>query len=182
MDDKTNAQTLGKRAIVESLDREFARLHAKSCAVIEKTPVDILYAVPAQTELSSSNSRLNAISSVGESVLRCAAAIEQTFGGITANLWDDPFEWTLPEYLSTPAKVSNHLAEVEATRKRAFSSFADDACLLKRVAVPSGETRPLIDLLLETLLRAADYQAQALFALKTLSGGGSVSLKVSDKL
>jgi len=179
MDDKRNAQTLGRREIVESLDREFARLHAKSCAVIESTPVDILYVVPAHTGISSSTSRLSSSPSglttplsVGESVLRCAAAIEQTFGGITSNLWDDPFEWTLPEYLSTPAKVNNHLADVEATRKRAFSSFADDACLLKRVAVPSGETRPLIDLLLETLLRAADFQAQALFALKTLSGIG----------
>jgi hypothetical protein len=62
------------------------------------------------------------------------------------------------------------LAEVEATRKRGFSSFADDACLLKHIAVPSGETRPLIDLLSETLLRAADHQAQALVALKSLSG------------
>ena len=170
MDDKINAQTLGGREIVESLDREFARLHAKSCAVIERTAVEILYAVPAHAELTSSNSDLNAVSSVGESVLRCAAAIEQTFGGITANLWDDPFEWTLPEYLSTPGKVKEHLAEVEVTRQRAFSSFADDACLLKRVAVPSGETQPLIDLLLETLLRAAVYQAQALLALNTLSG------------
>jgi hypothetical protein len=163
MDDKINAQTLGGREIVESLDREFARLHAKSCAVIAKTPVDILYGVPATAGVTSSNS------SVGESVLRCAAAIEQTFGGITANLWDDPFEWTLPEYLSTPGKVNEYLVDVEVTRQRAFSSFADDACLLKHVAVPSGETRPLIDLLLETLLRAADYQGQALFALNTLS-------------
>ena len=170
MNDNGNAQTLGGREIVESLDREFARLHAKSCALIEKTPAAKLYAAPAQAELSSSNSDLKPISSVGESVLRCAAAIEQTFGGITANLWDDPFEWTLPEYLSTPGKVNQHLADVEVMRQRAFSSFADDACLLKRVAVPSGETRLLIDLLLETLLRATDYQAQALFALNTLSG------------
>lgn len=175
MEDKRNAQTLGGREIVESLDREFARLYAKSCAVIESTPVDNLYVVPAHTAINSSTSRLSSslpgpttALSVGESVLRCAAAIEQTFGGITSNLWDDPFEWTLPEYLSTPVKVSNHLAEVEATRKRAFSSFADDACLLKRVAVPSGETRLLINLLLETLLRATDYQAQARFALNTL--------------
>jgi hypothetical protein len=169
MDDKRDAQTLGGREIVESLDREFARLHAQSCAVIEKTPVDILYAIPVRAKLSFSNSGLDGIVSVGESVLRCAAVIEQTFGGITSNLWDDPFEWTLPEYLSTPGRVNEHLAEVEETRKRAFSSFADDACLLKRVAVPSGETRPLIDLLLETLLRAADYQARAQFALNNLS-------------
>ncbi|HEY8186565.1 MAG TPA: hypothetical protein VIF64_10865 [Pyrinomonadaceae bacterium] len=170
MEDKRNAQTLGGREIVESLDREFARLYAQSCAVIEKTPVDTLYAVPVPAELGHSGPGADPISSVGENVLRCAAAVEQTFGGITSNLWDDPFEWTLPEYLSTPDRVNEHLREVEETRKRAFSSFTDDACLLKRVAVPSGETRPLIDLLLETLLRAADYQARAQFALNSLSG------------
>ena len=162
MDDKVNAQTLGSHETVNSLDREFARLHLSSCGVIENTAVEILYTVPAPT-------RVGSLRSVGESVLRYAAAIEQTFGGITANLWDDPFEWTLPEHLSTPDKVADYLAEVEKTRKRAFSSFVDDACLLKHVALPTGETRPLIGLLLETLVRAADYQAQALMALKILS-------------
>ena len=167
MDDKTNAQTLGKRDIVASLDREFSRLHFSACAVIEQTPIDILYAIPAQTSLRSASRQLP---SIGESVLRGAAAIEQTFGGITANLWDDPFEWTLPEYLSTPAKIREHLGEVEATRQRAFASFADDGCLLKHVAVPSGGTRPLIDLLLEALLNASSFQIQALVVLKILSG------------
>ncbi len=163
MDDKTNAQTLGKREIVESLDREFVRLHLRSCAVIESTPGDILYSI---TTSKASGSR----PSVAENVLRCAAAIEQTFGGITSNLWDDPFEWTLPEYLSTPAKVIEHLGEVEETRKRAFSSFADDTCLLKQVATPSGKTQPLVELLLETLVRAAQHQGQAVVTLKFLSG------------
>ena len=170
MDDTRNVQTLCGREIIESLDREFARLHEKSCAVVAKTPVDSLYTVATPAALTSLNSGAEPISSVGENVLRCAAAIEQTFGGITSNLWDDPFEWTLPEYLSTPARVTEHLAEVEATRKRAFTSFTEDACLLKGVAVPSGETRLLIDLLLETLLRAAESQARARFALNTLSG------------
>lgn len=163
MDDKISAQTLGKRGMVESLDQEFARLHSRSCAIIEKTPANLLYAVTAKTGIDS-------LSSVGESVLRCAAAIEQTFGGITANLWDDPFEWTLPEYLTTPAKIAEHLGEVESTRKRAFSSFDDDSCLLKHVATTANETQPLIDLLLATLVRAADYQGQALATLKMLSG------------
>jgi hypothetical protein len=169
MDDKTKAQTPGKREIVERLDREFARLHSSACAVIGNLPVSILYA-PTQTALSSSASSANSVLSVGESILRSTAAIEQTFGGITSNLWDDPFEWTLPEYLSTPDKVKVHLVEVEETRKRAFSSFDDDACLLQGIAMPSGETQPLIALLLETLVRAVDYQAQALVALKILSG------------
>jgi len=102
----------------------------------------------------SLSASLGLAASVGESILRCAGAIEQTFGGITANLWDDPFEWTLPEHLSTPDRINEHLAEVEATRRCAFSSFGDDASLLKHVVVPSGESRPLIDLLRETLRRA----------------------------
>lgn len=172
MDDIRNAQTLGKRELVESLDREFARLYVNSCAVIEQTSVALLYTAPVQTS-STSDSRPPA--SIGDSVLRSAAVIEQTFGGITANLWDDPFEWTLPEYLCTPELVKEHLGEVEETRKRAFSSFADDDCLQKQVAVPSGGTRPLVDLLSETLVRAAAYNADALNALK-LSGIGPVGL------
>lgn len=163
MDDKTNAQTLGKRKIVESLDREFARLHSRSCEMTKNTPDEILYLVTTLTGRRP-------LPSVGESLLRCAAAVEQTFGGITSNLWDDPFEWTLPEYLTTPAKVIEHLVEVETTRQRAFSSFDDDSCLLKQVATPTGETRPLIELLLETLVRAARYQGQGVVLLKSLSG------------
>jgi len=163
MGEKTNAQTLGRRQIVESLDREFARLHWRSCAVIENAPDDLLYSVTASTGADQ-------LPSVGENILRSAAAVEQTFGGITSNLWDDPFEWTLPEYLSTSAKVIEHLADVEAVRKRAFSSFPDDECLLKDVAMPSGETRPLVELLLGTLVRAADYQGRAVAALGTGAG------------
>ena len=163
MNESINTPTPGGREIVQSLDREFARLHSRSCALIDNTPGEILYSLPTSKETGS-------LPSVGESLLRCAAAVEQTFGGITSNLWDDPFEWTLPEYLTTPAKVVEHLAEVEATRQRAFSSFADDACLLKHVATPSGNPRPLVELLLETLVRAAGYQGRAVVALKFLSG------------
>ena len=166
MVDKTNAQTLGKRDIVTSLDREFSRLHQQACALVSASSIDVLYAVPDQTGSSATPQ----LPGIGASILGAAAAVEQTFGGITANLWDDPFEWTLPEYLSTPAKVIEHLGEVEATRQRAFASFTEDVCLLKNIALPSGGTRPLIDLLLETLLKAASFQGQALITLKILSG------------
>ena len=146
-----NAQTPGKRPIVESLDRAFARLHLELAELIRKTPADLLYA-----ETSSSSST----NSIASAVLRSAGVIEQTFGGITANLWDDPFEWTLPEFLSTPEKLLGYLSEVEATRGRAFLSFADDDCLLQLIATPSG-TRPMVDLLLETLTRAAAYHGAA---------------------
>ena len=92
-----NAQTPGKRPIVESLDRAFARLYLELAELIRETPADQLY---AGTSSSSSTD------SIASGVLRSAGVIEQTFGGITANLWDDPFEWTLPEYLSTPKSCS----------------------------------------------------------------------------
>ena len=98
--------------------------------------------------------------------------VEQTFGGVTANLWDDPFEWTLPEHLSTPTKVREHLAEVESLRARAFTSFVDDSCLVQHIATPSHDTQSLLNLLLTTLLRATSYQAQAQLVLKTLSRNG----------
>lgn len=160
MDLQPDAHSLDKRHVVESLDREFARLHLQSCTLIENTPAEVLY---RETEGLASTS-------VGASVLRYAATIEQTFGGITANLWDDPFEWTLPEHLSTPAKVIEHLNEVEATRARAFTSFPDDACLLKHIALSSGETQQLIKAIQETLARAGMYLAQAAATLKLLSG------------
>ncbi|HUS09593.1 MAG TPA: hypothetical protein VMZ30_03930, partial [Pyrinomonadaceae bacterium] len=130
MNKTENAQTLDGRAIIESLDREFARLYVESCALIEITADVDLYALIEPTDTTRSASVPIQLTS-GESVLRATAAIEQTFGGITANLWDDPFEWTLPEYLATPARVLVYLREVEETRKRAFSSFTDDGCLLK---------------------------------------------------
>lgn len=167
MAEETNAHTLGNSEILELLDREFACLYFNACTVIDHTSIDLLYSLPPQT---SSNPATDQLPSIGESVLRSAATIEQAFGGITASLWDDPFEWTLPEYLSTPTKVKEHLDEVEATRKRAFSSFPDDSCLLKHIALPSGETRPLIELLLKTLVGAAQHHDRALSALQALSG------------
>ena len=108
--------------------------------------------------------------SIGEQILRSGAAFEQTFGGLTSNLWDDPFEWTLPETLSTSDRVIDHLSEIDALRQTFFRSIADDEALSKYVSVPSGEPKALIDLLLETLLRASDYRGRAVATLKILSG------------
>jgi hypothetical protein len=172
MDDNMNAQTEGKREIIESLDREFARLHVNSCSAVERLSADLLYTLP-QPSTSVAAASSSSIHSVGESILRSAAVVERTFGGITANLWDDPFEWTLPEYLSTPQSIRAHLEEVEATRQRAFESFTEDDCLLKQIAIPSGEPQALVGLLLETLVRAVEMQSQALVVLKIFSGIGA---------
>ena len=95
-----------------------------------------------------------------ENVVRSAAVIEQMCGGLTANLWDDPFEWTLPETLSNPDLVIEYLDEVDLARQRTFSSI-DDAALAKLISVPSGESRLLISMLLETLVRASEFRGRA---------------------
>jgi hypothetical protein len=149
------------RIVIASLDREFARLHSNYCSLIRATPEEDLYRQPQRSS--------GALSSLAENVLRGAAVVEQSFGGITANLWDHPFEWTLPENLSTAARLVEYLAEVEATRQRAFASFARDEDLSKEIMVPGARTRALIELLIETLVQSAVFYGQAIGTLNLLN-------------
>ena len=96
-----------------------------------------------------------------ENLVRSAAAVEQMCGGLTANLWDDPFEWSLPETLYNPDRVIEYLDEVDLARQRTFNSI-DDGALTKLISVPSGESRLLINLLLETLVKASEFRGRAL--------------------
>ena len=89
-------------------------------------------------------------------------------GGITARLWDDPFEWTLPEELSTKAKIREHFDVVEASLLRAFAHLKDDSDLEKLIPAPE-ELQPLravirdaLALSTEHLERAADLAARDL--------------------
>lgn len=136
------------REIVDHLDHEFATLIDSLKNLVRSVPQALLYRNPPAV-------------SIGENILRSAAAVEQTCGGLTANLWDDPFEWTLPEALSSSDLFIEYLSEVDVTRERAFSSILDDSALTKYISVPSGEPRPLISLLLETLVSASDYRGRA---------------------
>ena len=148
------------RELISSFNEQFARLHHRSAGLIKKLSPNGLYARPqCRTTPTSSLS-------CGEYVLRSAAAVEQTFGGISVNLWDDPFEWTLPETLASADKVIEYLNEVEATRNRGLALFKDDEELLKEIVAPSGNTL-LVSLLLDTLVRAAHYlgAAEATFVL-----------------
>src|SRR5919205_1426614 len=108
--------------LVRGLDEQFARLHGRSVALVRAVPAERLYWQPAR----EAGARSFPVYSCGEHLLRSAAAVEQTFGGITVNLWDDPFEWTLPETLNTPQLVVEYLNEVELTRRRGFALFRGD--------------------------------------------------------
>ena len=149
--------------LISSFDERFAALHARSQTLIEAVPEEKLYWQPRQS------SGAFPVYSCGEHILRSGAAVEQAFGGITANLWDDPFEWTLPESLMTPESVAEYLNEVEATRRRGFAQFRSDDDLAKTIAVPSGEMRTLCALLLETLERASHHQGRAFATFRLFS-------------
>jgi len=130
-------------------DHEFLRLQLRWRELIQAIEPSKIYKRTSVHELS-----------LGEQIVRSAGAVEQTFDGITANLWDDPFEWTLPENLATREKLLEYFDEVEATRQRGFGLFKDDLDLLKKVMTPSGQMH-LASLLLDTLVRARNHQVRA---------------------
>lgn len=147
------------REIVQQVDRQFGGLINSLKDLASSVPASLLYRNPPAV-------------SIGETILRSAAVIEQTCGGITSNLWDDPFEWTLPETLSNGDLIVDYLSEVDRLRQRAFNSIADDSALKKYVATPSGE-QPLLGLLLQTLLQAGDQRGRAVATIKILSDEGT---------
>jgi hypothetical protein len=130
-------------------DGEFLRLQSEWRELFKAIEPQKIYQRLSARELS-----------FGEHVVRSAGTVEQTFDGITANLWDDPFEWTLPENLTTAEKVLEYFDEVEATRQRGFELFKDDKDLMKEVMTPSGRMH-LASLLLDTLVRARHHLLSA---------------------
>ena len=106
--------------------------------------------------------------SCGEYILRSAAMVEKTFGGITTRLWDDPFEWTLPEKLSDRESIIRYLDEVEETRKNGFSFFTSDADLKKELPAPE-KLRSIIQILLDTLAMANHFQGRAFAVFQMIS-------------
>jgi hypothetical protein len=108
--------------------------------------------------------------SCGEFILRSAASVEQAIGGITTRLWDDPFEWTLPEELSSPDKVIGYLEEVEAARIKGFEFISSDDDLLRSVPSPK-DLRSLFDILLDSVCRGEHYQGRAFAVYRMFSDG-----------
>lgn len=141
------------RIILTTYEAQFAALHTRHAALLAHLPAEKLYWQPRQATTLP-------VYSCGEYLLRSAGAVEQLFGGLTAQLWDDPFEWTLPEALPTAARVSEYLQETEATRQRGFALLTTDDALTKEVMTPWG-VRTVAALLLQTIARAAYYEGCA---------------------
>jgi len=142
------------RQLVDYLDEEFTRLINQLKQLVNSITPEVLYRRPPTV-------------TIGENLLRSAAVLEQTFGGLTANLWDDPFEWTLPETLSTAELVNEYLSEVDVARQRALRSIANDNDLKRNISGPWDEPRPLFAVLLATLVKANNYHGRAVATLKT---------------
>jgi hypothetical protein len=140
--------------ILEAFDRRFRDIDRRSRALLKATEDADLFRRPRDIPQTF------AMFSIGEYILRSAGTIEQTFGGITTRLWDDPFEWTLPEKLNSVGNVLEYLDEVEEIRRKGFGFFVSDVDLTKQV--PAPETlRPIFEILLDAQGRAEHYQGRA---------------------
>ena len=150
------------KSFINEFNEQFAGLHRRSCDIIGKIPPEKIYWQPREIEKDFP------VNSCGEYILRSAGKIEQTFGGITVKLWDDPFEWTLPEALSTNEKILEYLAEVEETRLRGFSLFQSDDDLKRQLPAPE-KLKTIFNLLVETIAYAENFQGRAIAIFKLFS-------------
>ncbi len=147
---------------IENFNARFADLHRRSAELINLTTNEKLFWKPRDLGQTMT------MFSVGEYVLRSAGKIEQTFGGITTRLWDDPFEWTLPEKLSTVELITEYLAEVEATRLNGFALFKSDEDLRRQIPAPV-KMKTIFEVLLETVARAEHFQGRAFAVFQMFS-------------
>lgn len=150
------------KTLIETFDRQFIALYRRSGEIIGKTPPEKLYWQPREREA------LFPVNSCGEYILRSAGAVEQTFGGLTTKLWDDPFEWTLPEALYSNELILHYLEEVEATRRKGFALLQSDEDLRREIPAPE-KLKTIFALLLETLARAENFQGRAIGVFKQFS-------------
>ncbi len=148
--------------LIDSFDRQFLLIHTRSFELIKMISDEKLFWRPRELN------RVFVPFSCGEFVLRSAGKIEQTFGGITTRLWDDPFEWTLPEELSTGKAILEYLDEVEATRARGFALIKTVEDLQREMPAPQ-KLKTLFTILLETVARAEHFQGRAFAVFQMFS-------------
>ena len=147
---------------IEIFNRQFSSINSRSNELLKLIPDERLFWKPRELNQSF------AMFSCGEYLLRSAGKIEQTFGGIMTRLWDDPFEWTLPEELSTAALIAEYLSEVERTRSKGMTLFSSDEDLQKEMPAPE-KLQTIFEILLETIARAEHFQGRAFAVFQMFS-------------
>jgi len=146
--------TISQRTLVLLFDANYVRLHNASIVMLGDIGDELLYFEPMRSKSSLMPY------SVGTLITRSAATVEQMIGGITTKLWDDPFEWTLPERMPTTSDVAAYLNEVEASRVAGFKFIRSDEDLYKKIPSPV-EIRTLFEIMLQTLTVAQRLNGNA---------------------
>lgn len=144
--------------LTAAIDATLESLYCQWRETIEQTSDDWLMTSVNESE---------AHSSARDQIVSSARVVEQTFGGITANLWDDPRDWTLPEVLQTRQQMLEYFDEVNTTRSRGMALIRNDDELLKRIVTPNGEIE-LRELLILTVRNAIDHYFRAKKILATV--------------
>lgn len=112
-----------QRQRIEAFETDFEKLHLRALELLDSFPEDRLF-------------EPSGLISFGFEIIRSAAEVEKTFGGITTRLWDDPFEWTLPEQLSEKSSIKNYLEEVRSTRTNGLRFIKHDGELSLQIPAP----------------------------------------------
>jgi hypothetical protein len=136
--------------LIDTIREHFRDLDKRQRSVLARVPDDMLFWTPSST----SDTMLTL--SVGGGVLRSAAMVEQVFLGLTRRLWDDPFEWTLPEKLSTKKAIVEYLDEVAATRSQGLAFITSDADLSRQLPAPEA-LKPILQVMIESIAKAENY-------------------------
>jgi len=136
--------------LIDSFDLRFADLDGRQRRLLSAVPENKIFWTP----ISTADSMI--VLSVGGAVLRSAAMVEQAFLGITRRLWDDPFEWTLPEKLSTAYAIIEYLDEVAATRENGLAFLTSDADLSRKLPAPE-KLKPIFAVLIDAIARAENF-------------------------
>lgn len=147
---------------LSSFDLRFRDVDRRSRELLSNLDDDQLFLKP--------RAQLNSLLpyTCGEYILRSAGMVERSFGGITTRLWDDPFEWTLPEEFAGKSEIIQYLDEVDATRSNGFSFFTSDADLMLQIPAPE-KLRSIHDILLDTIALASHFQGRAFAVFQMLS-------------
>ena len=150
------------RSLIDVFDAQFVRLHDRSIQFVGIIDDESLFL--RRNDIAPDLT----VVTIGENILRSAAMVELAFGGITTRLWDDPFEWTLPEALSTGEKIIEYLNEVEVTRQQGFGYFPDDSALARSIPAPR-ELRTIAEIMLDTIAKAKTIRAFSIYQI--IQGG-----------
>lgn len=150
------------KSLINSFEQQFSSLHRRSKELLNLVPDDKLFWKPREL------TRTFQMFSCGEYILRSAGAVEQTFGGITTRLWDDPFEWTLPEELATTTLLKEYLDDVEKKRSEGLSLFASDEELRREMPAPE-KLKSIFEILLDAVSRAEHFQGRAFAVFQMFS-------------